>query len=117
MLPEILIKTGPDEDYYVVWSWEDDRPHRWGSRRDLEGSVVRPADFDRAAADGSAFIGSEKPGPLPWSDVDGIPVGDLGAGIVREDLQSAVERLTEDPDADLADFMSWPQASNGEGNE
>lgn len=114
MLPEILIKTGPDEDYYVVWSWEDDRPHRWGSRGDLEGSVVGSSDFDRAATDGSALIGLDKPGPLPWSDVDGMPFGDMGAGIVREDLRSAVERLAEDPEADLTNFMSWPQGSDEE---
>lgn len=114
MLPEILIKTSHDEDHYVVWSWEDDRPHRWGSRRDLEGSVATSVDFDRAATEGSAFIGSEKPGPLPWSDVDGMPFGDLGAGLVREDLRSAAERLAENPEDDLSDLMSWPQGPNDE---
>lgn len=70
--------------------------------------------FELADQRGIAFIGSEpSPGWGGWDDSQGLQVGDLGE-IHRAGLQTMLERLEEDPDADVSDLLGSIDSDDGD---
>jgi hypothetical protein len=106
-MPSYIVKTSPDEDFYVMWSEIVEAPTAWGTRAEIEATHwFTPADvaaerFDRADQYGTsaaAPAGGKIYRFYDWAD-SGMIYQQQGY-LPRHRLRELCERLAADQPVD-----------------